>query len=275
MKLNLPITEQRNPKSMHLDQMSALEIVELMNEEDHQVQKAVASQLPVIAKVTELISDAFAQGGRLFYFGAGTSGRLGVLDSSECPPTFGVTPEQVQGVIAGGDSALRSAVESAEDNPELGRTDVRNRSISATDIVVGLAASGRTPYVRGVLEEAKARGAITVLVCCNPDAPLIPMVDYAIVPVVGPEILTGSSRLKAGSAQKQVLNMLTTGAFVLQGKVYSNLMVDLRPTNEKLIDRAVRMIMLATECSRETAEAALQKANLNVRLAIDSIVERS
>ena len=275
MEHKLPITEQRNPKSMHLDQMTALEIVELMNEEDHLVQKAVASQLPVIAKVIELITNAFNQGGRLFYFGAGTSGRLGVLDSSECPPTFGVSPEQVQGVIAGGDLALRSAVESAEDNPELGRADVRSRSIGSTDIVVGLAASGRTPYVRGVLEEAKERGATTVLICCNPDAPLIPLVDHAIVPVVGPEILTGSSRLKAGSAQKQVLNMLTTGAFVLQGKVYSNLMVDLRPTNQKLIDRAVRMIMLATECSHETAEAALQKADLNVRLAINSIVERS
>ena len=275
MEHKLPITEQRNPKSMHLDQMTALEIVELMNEEDHLVQKAVASQLPVIAKVIELIANAFSQGGRLFYFGAGTSGRLGVLDSSECPPTFGVSPEQVQGVIAGGDSALRSAVESAEDNPEMGRADVRSRSIGSTDFVVGLAASGRTPYVRGVLEEAKERGATTVLICCNPDAPLIPLVDHAIVPVVGPEILTGSSRLKAGSAQKQVLNMLTTGAFVLQGKVYSNLMVDLRPTNQKLIDRAVRMIMLATECSHETAEAALQKADLNVRLAINSIVERS
>lgn len=274
MESKLAITEQRNPKSMHLDQMSALQIVELMNAEDQQVQQAVARQLPVIAQVIELISHAFNQGGRLFYFGAGTSGRLGVLDASECPPTFGVSPNQVQGVIAGGDVALRSAVESAEDNPELGRADVRSRSIASTDVVVGLAASGRTPYVRGVLEEAKDRGATTVLICCNPDAPLIPLVDYAIVPVVGPEILTGSSRLKAGSAQKQVLNMLTTGAFVLQGKVYSNLMVDLRPTNQKLIDRAVRMIMLATECSRETAETALQNADFNVRFAIQSI-ERS
>jgi len=275
MEVKLPITEQRNPKSMQLDQMSAWEIVQLMNEEELLVQKAVASQLPIIAQVAQRIAYAFSQGGRLFYFGAGTSGRFGVLDASECPPTFGVSPEQVQGVIAGGDKALRSAVESAEDDPEQGRADVRSSNINATDVVVGLAASGRTPYVRGVLEEAKARGAATVLICCNPDAPLIPMVDHAIVPVVGPEILTGSSRLKAGSAQKQVLNMLTTTAFVLQGKVYSNFMVDLRPTNKKLVDRAVRMTMLATDSTREVAQEALEKAHWNVRLAIEHLVERS
>ena len=275
LEVKLPITEQRNPKSMQLNQMSALEIVQLMNQEERHVQEAVASQLPVIVQVIERITQAFSQGGRLFYFGAGTSGRLGVLDASECPPTFGVSPEQVQGVIAGGDLALRSAVESAEDDPEQGRANVRSSNINAADIVVGLAASGRTPYVRGVLEEAKARGATTVLICCNPDAPLIPMVDHAIVPVVGPEILTGSSRLKAGSAQKQVLNMLTTTAFVLQGKVYSNLMVDLRPTNKKLVDRAVRMTMLATDSTREVAQAALEKAQWNVRLAIEHLVERS
>ena len=275
MEVKLPITEQRNPKSMQLDQMSALEIVQLMNEEELLVQKAVACQLPIIAQVAHRIADAFSQGGRLFYFGAGTSGRLGVLDASECPPTFGVSPEQVQGVIAGGDKALRSAVESAEDDPEQGRADVRSSNINAADVVVGLAASGRTPYVRGVLEEAKARGAATVLICCNPDAPLIPMVDHSIVPVVGPEILTGSSRLKAGSAQKQVLNMLTTTAFVLQGKVYSNLMIDLRPTNKKLVDRAVRMTMLATDSTREVAQAALEKTHWNVRLAIEHLVERS
>lgn len=275
LEAKLPITEQRNPKSMQLDQMSALEIVQLMNQEERQVQEAVASQLPVIVQVIERITQAFSQGGRLFYFGAGTSGRLGVLDASECPPTFGVPPEQVQGVIAGGDRALRSAVESAEDDPELGRADVQSRRIDTADVVVGLAASGRTPYVRGVLEEAKARGATTVLICCNPEALLIPQVDFAIVPVVGPEVLTGSSRLKAGSAQKQVLNMLTTAAFVLQGKVYSNLMVDLRPTNQKLVDRAVRMTMLATNSTREVAQAALEKAQWNVRLAIEHLVERS
>lgn len=275
LEAKLPITEQRNPKSMQLDQMSALEIVQLMNQEERQVQEAVASQLPVIVQVIERITQAFSQGGRLFYFGAGTSGRLGVLDASECPPTFGVPPEQVQGVIAGGDRALRSAVESAEDDPELGRADVQSRRIDTADVVVGLAASGRTPYVRGALQEAKARGATTVLICCNPEAPLIPLVDFAIVPVVGPEILTGSSRLKAGSAQKQVLNMLTTAAFVLQGKVYSNLMVDLRPTNQKLVDRAVRMTMLATNSTREVAQAALEKAQWNVRLAIEHLVERS
>lgn len=275
LEAKLPITEQRNPKSMQLNQMSALEIVQLMNQEERQVQEAVASQLPVIVQVIERITQAFSQGGRLFYFGAGTSGRLGVLDASECPPTFGVPPEQVQGVIAGGDRALRSAVESAEDDPELGRADVQSRRIDTADVVVGLAASGRTPYVRGVLEEAKARGATTVLICCNPEALLIPQVDFAIVPVVGPEVLTGSSRLKAGSAQKQVLNMLTTAAFVLQGKVYSNLMVDLRPTNQKLVDRAVRMTMLATNSTREVAQAALEKAQWNVRLAIEHLVERS
>ena len=275
LEVKLPITEQRNPKSMQLDRMSALEIVQLMNQEERHVQEAVASQLPVIVQVIERITQAFSQGGRLFYFGAGTSGRLGVLDASECPPTFGVPPEQVQGVIAGGDRALRSAVESAEDDPELGRADVQSRRIDTADVVVGLAASGRTPYVRGVLEEAKARGATTVLICCNPEALLIPQVDFAIVPVVGPEVLTGSSRLKAGSAQKQVLNMLTTAAFVLQGKVYSNLMVDLRPTNQKLVDRAVRMTMLASNSTREVAQAALEKAQWNVRLAIEHLVERS
>ena len=275
LEVKLPITEQRNPKSMQLDRMSALEIVQLMNQEERHVQEAVASQLPVIVQVIERITQAFSQGGRLFYFGAGTSGRLGVLDASECPPTFGVPPEQVQGVIAGGDRALRSAVESAEDDPELGRADVQSRRIDTADVVVGLAASGRTPYVRGVLEEAKARGATTVLISCNPEAFLIPQVDFAIVPVVGPEVLTGSSRLKAGSAQKQVLNMLTTAAFVLQGKVYSNLMVDLRPTNQKLVDRAVRMTMLASNSTREVAQAALEKAQWNVRLAIEHLVERS
>ena len=274
MDTNLPITEQRNPRSMQLEQMSALEIVELMNQEERLVQEAVASQLPVIARVAERISQTFARGGRLFYFGAGTSGRLGVLDASECPPTFGVSPDLVQGIIAGGDTALRHAVEHAEDHPESGCHDVAERNIGPLDLVVGLAASGRTPYVQGVLQEAKRRGSFTVLICCNPNAPLIPLADEAIVPVVGPEILTGSSRLKAGSAQKQVLNMFTTTAFVLQGKVFSNLMVDMKPTNQKLVDRAVRMIILATQCDRETALLALEQQQYRVRPAIESILGR-
>jgi N-acetylmuramic acid 6-phosphate etherase len=265
----LPITEERNEKSMNLHEMSPLEIATLMNAEEENVKKAVQVALPVIAQAAAEIATTFNQGGRLFYFGAGTSGRLGVLDASECPPTFGADPEMVQGIIAGGDRALRFSQEGAEDDPEAGAWEVVNRNIDGRDFVVGLAASGKTPYVQGALKKARCLGAKTALITCNSQAPLLSLADYKIVVEVGPEILTGSSRLKAGTAQKQVLNMLSTIAFVLSGKVYSNLMIDVKPTNAKLLDRAVRIIMAATGSSHQEAKEALKTHNNQVRASIE------
>lgn len=266
------VTEQRNPNSMDLDQLSALEIVQLMNNEDKQVPLAIEKCLPQIAQTVEKIVAAFQSGGRLIYIGAGTSGRLGVLDASECPPTFGVSPEMVKGIIAGGDKALRNPIEGAEDNPQAGMNDLQAIDFSAKDVLVGLAASGRTPYVMGALHYAKSLGATTISIASNPNCAMCQLSDIAIETVVGAEVLTGSSRLKSGTAQKLVLNMLTTASMVLIGKCYQNLMVDVQASNQKLIARAVRIVMQATDCTKSEAESALQAADNHAKLAIMMIL---
>ncbi|MGX2947313.1 N-acetylmuramic acid 6-phosphate etherase [Frederiksenia canicola] len=266
------VTEQRNPNSMDLDQLSALEIVQLMNNEDKQVSLAIEKCLPQIAQTVEKIVAAFQSGGRLIYIGAGTSGRLGVLDASECPPTFGVSPEMVKGIIAGGDKALRNPIEGAEDNPQAGMNDLQAIDFSAKDVLVGLAASGRTPYVMGALHYAKSLGATTISIASNPNCAMSQLSDIAIETVVGAEVLTGSSRLKSGTAQKLVLNMLTTASMVLIGKCYQNLMVDVQASNQKLIARAVRIVMQATDCTKSEAESALQAADNHAKLAIMMIL---
>src|SRR5262245_53394530 len=234
-------TEARNPASTDLDRLTPLELVRLMNAEDARVIPAVASQAEAIARAVEVIADRLRAGGRLIYTGAGTSGRLGVLDATECPPTFNATPGQVIGLIAGGPSALTRAVEGAEDRPELADHDLAAVHVSAKDVVVGIATSGRTPYVLGAVAYARRIGAFTIGLSCNADSDLIPEVDLAITPVVGPEVLSGSTRLKAGTATKLVLNMISTGAMVRLGKTFGNLMVDLRATNEKLRHRTNRI----------------------------------
>ena len=267
-QLNQLITEQRNPNSMQLDSLSAQELVALINREDQQVALAVEKCLPQIASAVEKIVAAFERGGRLVYVGAGTSGRLGVLDASECPPTYGVKPEMVVGLIAGGDYALRHPIEGAEDNVQQGQADLEEIDFSARDVLVGIAASGRTPYVLGALNYAKQLGATTVSIASNPKSKMAEVADIAIETVVGPEVLTGSSRMKSGTAQKLVLNMLTTASMVLIGKCYQNLMVDVQASNEKLKARALKIVMEATECDNETAANVLAKANGQVKLAI-------
>ena len=270
--LSTLITEQRNPNSMHVDSLSALEIVQLMNDEDKQVPLAIEKCLPQIAQVVECIVAAFQQGGRLVYIGAGTSGRLGVLDASECPPTFGVSPEMVKGIIAGGERALRHPIEGAEDSKEQAVIDLQTIQFSSKDVLVGIAASGRTPYVIGALEYAKSLGSVTVSIASNPNSAMANIVDIAIDTVVGPEVLTGSSRLKSGTAQKLVLNMLTTASMILMGKCYQNLMVDVQASNEKLKARAIRIVMQATDCDKTLAEETLKQADQNAKLAIMMIL---
>lgn len=253
-------TEQRNPASAHIDEASTLGILELLNHEDRKVPQAVNAVLPQVAEAVDLVAGALMSGGRLFYAGAGTSGRLGVMDAAECPPTFGTAPETVQGIIAGGEGALLCAAERAEDRPEDGATELRRRRLSARDIVMGIAASGVTPFVLGALAYARRTGASTVFFTCNREAADRVDADIRIVPDVGPEAITGSTRLKAGTATKLVLNMITTAAMVRLGKVYGNLMVDLAPTCEKLNDRARRILMETTgrsrdDCGRMLAEA--------------------
>ena len=270
--LSTLITEQRNPNSMHVDSLSALEIVRLMNEEDKQVPLAIEKCLPQIAQAVECIVTAFQQGGRLVYIGAGTSGRLGVLDASECPPTFGVSPEMVKGIIAGGERALRHPIEGAEDSKAQAVVDLQTIQFSSKDVLVGIAASGRTPYVIGALEYAKSLGSVTVSIASNPNSAMANIVDIAIDTVVGPEVLTGSSRLKSGTAQKLVLNMLTTASMILMGKCYQNLMVDVQASNEKLKARAIRIVMQATDCDKALAEETLKQADQNAKLAIMMIL---
>ena len=270
--LSTLITEQRNPNSMHVDSLSALEIVQLMNEEDKQVPLAIEKCLPQIAQAVECIVAAFQQGGRLVYIGAGTSGRLGVLDASECPPTFGVSPEMVKGIIAGGERALRHPIEGAEDSKTHAVVDLQTIQFSSKDVLVGIAASGRTPYVIGALEYAKSLGSVTVSIASNPNSAMANIVDIAIDTVVGPEVLTGSSRLKSGTAQKLVLNMLTTASMILMGKCYQNLMVDVQASNEKLKARAIRIVMQATDCDKALAEETLKQADQNAKLAIMMIL---
>lgn len=261
-------TEMRNPASERLDQMTALEIVTLMNEEDHKVAVAIKRVLPQVAEAVEQIVQALSGGGRLFYFGAGTSGRLGVLDAAECPPTFGTDASVVRGIIAGGVQAMTEAIEGAEDSHELGRQDAREAGVGQGDVVVGIAASGRTPYVLGALEEARARQAATIALSCNPDPDSSKSADIAINIEVGPEVVTGSTRLKAGSATKMVLNMLTTASMVQLGKVYGNLMVNVQATNQKLRERAKHIVMQVTGASCEEADRLLGEAAGDVRVAI-------
>ena len=270
--LSTLMTEQRNPNSMHVDSLSALEIVQLMNAEDKQVPLAIEKCLPQIAQAVECIVATFQQGGRLVYIGAGTSGRLGVLDASECPPTFGVSPEMVRGIIAGGERALRHPIEGAEDSKAQAVIDLQTIQFSSKDVLVGIAASGRTPYVIGALEYAKRLGSVTVSIASNPNSAMSNIVDIAIDTVVGPEVLTGSSRLKSGTAQKLVLNMLTTASMILMGKCYQNLMVDVQASNEKLKARAIRIVMQATDCDKALAEERLKQADQNAKLAIMMIL---
>ena len=270
--LSTLITEQRNPNSMHVDSLSALEIVQLMNLEDKQVPLAIEKCLPQIAQAVECIVAAFQQGGRLVYIGAGTSGRLGVLDASECPPTFGVSPEMVKGIIAGGERALRHPIEGAEDSKSQAVVDLQTIQFSSKDVLVGIAASGRTPYVIGALEYAKSLSSVTASIASNPNSAMANIVDIAIDTVVGPEVLTGSSRLKSGTAQKLVLNMLTTASMILMGKCYQNLMVDVQASNEKLKARAIRIVMQATDCEKALAEETLKLADQNAKLAIMMIL---
>ncbi|RXT04365.1 N-acetylmuramic acid 6-phosphate etherase [Ammoniphilus sp. CFH 90114] len=267
-KLNELLTEWRNPDTENLDALPTSEIVKKLNEEDKKVALAVEQELESVTKAVDLIVESFENGGRLFYFGAGTSGRLGMLDAAECPPTFGTEPSLVQGVIAGGMSALVEAIEGAEDEPELGREDVEKVGVCARDVVVGIAASGRTPYVLGALEEARKRGAKTVALSCNPGSALGALVDVDIAPVVGPEVVTGSTRLKAGTAQKMVLNMLTTASMVRMGKVYGNLMVNVQATNGKLEERVKKIIVDATDCTYAEATELAEQAQGDARVGI-------
>ncbi|MDR0807175.1 MAG: N-acetylmuramic acid 6-phosphate etherase [Enterobacteriaceae bacterium] len=262
------VTESRNSASEHIDQLSTIEMLTVINNEDKKVALAVEKELQHIASAVDVISQAFLQGGRLIYCGAGTSGRLGILDASECPPTFGTAPEQVIGLIAGGHQAILKAVENAEDSVTLGMQDLKAINFSYQDVLVGIAASGRTPYVIAAMEYAHSLGAKVISLSCNPDSPMTQLADIAITPVVGGEVITGSSRMKAGTAQKLVLNMLTTGSMIKMGKVYGNLMVDVEATNAKLVERQKRIVMQATDCSREQAEQALAQCQHHCKTAI-------
>jgi N-acetylmuramic acid 6-phosphate etherase len=265
------LTEARNPASERLDELSTLEMLTLLNAEDATIAEAVRAELPKIAAAVDAIAARAAQGGRLFYVGAGTSGRLGVLDASECPPTFSVDAELVQGLIAGGDRALRLSSEHSEDSPEEGARDLAAAGFAAdgkSDTLVGIAASGRTPYVLGAIAYARQQGALTVGLSCVPNSALAQQSELAITPATGPEVLTGSTRMKAGTATKMVLNMLSTGLMVRLGLVYGNLMVNVRPTNEKLVDRAQRIIAAAVPCGMPEAAALLQASGRQVKTAI-------
>lgn len=266
------VTETRNPRTMNIDTMSALEIVSIMNDEDNNVVKGVKEVLPEIAKAVEWCAASLAKGARIIYIGAGTSGRLGLMDSVECPPTYGVSPDTVVGLIAGGEGAFIKAVEGAEDRKDFAVEDLKKINLSADDVVIGLAASGRTPYVIGGLEYANDLGCNTVAVACNKNSKVGAIAKLAIEPVSGPEVVTGSTRLKSGTAQKMVCNMLSTASMILNGKVYQNLMVDVQQTNEKLVTRAENIIMEATGCSREEASKARIAANGKVKLAVTMIL---
>ncbi|MBS0973859.1 N-acetylmuramic acid 6-phosphate etherase [Serratia rubidaea] len=268
MNLGALVSETRNPETMTLDEMSTLEMVTCFNREDRKVPQAITAVLPEIAQAVDLAASALRAGGRLIYLGAGTSGRLGVLDASECPPTFGVPHGVVVGLIAGGPEAMFKAVEGAEDDAALGERDLQDLALTPVDMVVGLAASGRTPYVIGALRYARQLGCPTVAISCNPGSPIAAEAQVAISPVVGPEALTGSTRMKSGTAQKLVLNMISTGAMVKWGKVYQNLMVDVKATNVKLVDRACRIVVEATGAERIQAEAALAQTDFEVKPAI-------
>lgn len=261
-------TEQRNPNTMNIDTLSTLDMVKLINQEDHRVADAVGEVTDKIAQAVDVIAEKLAAGGRLIYCGAGTSGRLGILDAVECPPTYSTDPETVQALMAGGYGAIFKAVEGAEDSKELGVQDMQNIHFGPKDVLVGIAASGRTPYVRGCMEYAKQLGAPTVAVTCCPGSELDQFADIGIAPAPGPEVVTGSTRMKSGTAQKMVLNMLSTGAMIKLGKVYGNLMVDVKPSNEKLIRRCVTIVCSAAECTEAEATKALEACDYRPKVAI-------
>jgi N-acetylmuramic acid 6-phosphate etherase len=261
------LTESRNPATEHIDELSTLDMLRVINDEDAKVTQAVAAVLPEIANAIEEIARRLDDGGSLFYIGAGTSGRLGVLDASECPPTFSVPPTLVRGLIAGGDSALRNSSEKSEDSPEQGAADLAAAGFTGQDALVGIAASGRTPYVLGALQHANPLGALTIALTCVPDSQMAALADISIAPLTGPEVITGSTRLKAGTATKLVLNMLSTGVMIKTGAVYGNLMVDVQPTNAKLVDRAQRIIVAATGIDQPTAATLLERSG-SVKTAI-------
>lgn len=265
-------TEKRNPNTMDIDQMSIKEILQIMNKEDQSVPIAISKEIDKIESAIQMVIDSFRRGGRLIYIGAGTSGRLGVLDAAECPPTFGTDPAMVQGIIAGGKEAFTRAVEGAEDNEQMGGDDLKAIRLTNLDTVVGIAASGRTPYVIGALKYAKSIGAKTVSISNNKNSIIGTLADVAIEVETGPEVLTGSTRLKAGTAQKLILNMISTVSMIGIGKVYKNLMVDVRPTNHKLLERSKRIIMEATGVDYETAEKFFEEAKRNVKAAITMIL---
>jgi N-acetylmuramic acid 6-phosphate etherase len=261
-------TEQRNPRTMHIDAMDTLDMVQTINAEDATVAAAVAQVTPAIAQAVDGAAERYRKGGRLVYAGAGTSGRLGVLDASELVPTYGIKPERAVGLIAGGRSAMFSAVEGAEDNAQLGADDLLALKLTPDDVVIGIAASGRTPYVLGALDYANTVGALTIAVACVPDSAIGQKATIAINAVVGPEVVTGSTRMKAGTAQKLILNTLSTGVMIKVGKVYQNLMVDVLPTNQKLVDRAQRIVAATAEVDAATAQAAFKAAGERVPVAI-------
>lgn len=262
------VTEGRNQNTLEIDKKDTLGIIELINDEDKTVAYAVEKEKESIAKAVDVIVDRMKQGGRLFYIGAGTSGRIGILDATECPPTYGVDFEVVQAIMAGGNNAIFKAVEGAEDNKELGKQDCIDRGITSKDVVCGIAASGRTPYVIGAMEYAKELGCAVLSITMNPDSEMSKKADLPISVVVGPEVIMGSTRMKSGTAQKMVCNMLTTATMVKMGKVYSNLMVDVKTSNEKLVERAKRIIIIATNVDYDTAAKFLEEANNSVKLAI-------
>jgi N-acetylmuramic acid 6-phosphate etherase len=264
----LPVTEQENPRTTSIDKVSTIEAVRLINNEDKLVPAAVEKVLPQIGQAIDRVVEQMKSGGRLFYVGTGTSGRLGVLDASEIPPTFGVSYELIQGVIAGGYDALYKATEASEDNKQAGGEDLKTRGLNGKDAVVGLAASGRTPYTIGALEYARTLGCFTACVTCVPDSPITEAVEIPIVPIVGPEVLTGSTRLKSGTAQKMVLNMISTVAMIRLGYVRGNRMTNVKPANEKLRDRSLRILMAETSLNEATAADLLLRASGDLRVAI-------
>ncbi|SEA03072.1 N-acetylmuramic acid 6-phosphate etherase [Alkalimonas amylolytica] len=262
------LSESRNPDSMDLDQLDTLALLQRINQADQQVAQVIAGILPQVAEAVDAIVAAFAAGGRLIYIGAGTSGRLGILDAAECPPTFSTPPQQVQALIAGGPAAILQAVEGAEDDAAQGVADVKAIALSSKDVLVGIAASGRTPYVVAAMQQGQALGATIIGISCNPDTAVLEAADIPLCAAVGPEVLTGSTRMKSGTAQKLLLNMLSTASMVRSGKVYQNLMVDLHASNQKLLVRAARIVAEATGCSHEQAKQMLRESDYNAKLAI-------
>ncbi len=266
------VTESRNAASVEIDTLSTHEMLVLINNEDKKVAVAVEQTLSEITKVVDAVVAAFQMGGRLIYIGAGTSGRLGILDASECPPTYGSKQGQVIGMIAGGEKAILKAVEHAEDDDALGAQDLKNIKLNEQDVLVGIAASGRTPYVLGAMQYALSVGATVVTVTCTPNSPMVSLAQISIIPIVGPEVITGSSRMKAGTAQKLVLNMITTGAMIRVGKVYGNLMVDVVASNAKLVQRQINIVVQATQCTPEVAKQALLQSGNHCKTAIVMIL---